>query len=199
MAEAALQHDFVSVEDYLAAEETSDIRHEYLGGLVYAMSGTTRAHNTILGNLFTVVGSHLKRSGCSVYFSDIRVNFRIRDDEYFYYPDLVVTCDPRDTHPRFVRHPKLIIEVLSESTRRIDQREKLFAYSTIPSLEEYLLVEQGEPAVRIHRRRRDWSREELVGATEVLHLDSLELNVPLSAIYDGIPRGTQDSLSRASE
>ncbi|MCP5516961.1 MAG: Uma2 family endonuclease [Verrucomicrobiales bacterium] len=199
MAEAALQHDFVSVEDYLAAEEASETRHEYLGGLVYAMSGTTRAHNTILMNLAMLIRPALKAGPCQLYAVDILVNFRIREDEYFYYPDLVVTCDPRDTHPRFVRHPKLIVEVLSGSTRRIDEREKFLAYTTLPSLEEYVLVEQEQPAVRIHRRSRDWCREELADITAILHLDSLSLDVPLAGVYEGVPRGAEDRPSRAGE
>src|SRR6266508_990801 len=125
--EAVVQNDYVSVEDYLAAEEKSDIRHEYLGGFVYAMAGETRAHNTITGNLYVAIHQHLRGGPCKLYVNDIRVNFLLQQDEYYYYPDLVVTCDPRDTHPRFIRRPKLLIEISSESTERIDRREKFFA------------------------------------------------------------------------
>src|SRR5947207_8698456 len=115
----AVQSDFVPVAEYLAAEERSEVRHEYLGGLVYAMAGETRPHNTISLNLATVLRQRLK-DPCKLYMSGFRVNFELRHDEYYYYPDVVVTCDPSDNEPRVVRYPKLIIEVLSESTERVD-------------------------------------------------------------------------------
>lgn len=111
--QAAVKQDLVSVEEYLAAEELSEVRHEYLGGVVYAMAGETRAHNTIVLNLAGALRQHLRGRRCKLYVSDIRGNLDLRDDEYYYYPDVVVTCDPKDDHPRFVRHPKLIIEVAS--------------------------------------------------------------------------------------
>ena len=117
--QTAARTDFIRVEDYLEGEKTSQVRHEYLGGLVYAMAGETRNHNTITLNLAVALRQHLKGRPCQLYMSDIRVNFDLRGDEYFYYPDLVVACNPRDTHKRFVKHPKLIIEVLSESTERV--------------------------------------------------------------------------------
>src|SRR5947207_13385287 len=98
------------------------------------MAGETRAHNTIALNLATSIRQRLK-GPCKLYMSGVRVNFQIREDEYYYYPDIVVTCDSRENDIRFVRYPKLIIEVLSESTERVDRREKFFAYTTIESLE----------------------------------------------------------------
>src|SRR5580704_10861451 len=81
--QTAAKNDFISVEDYLAAEEASDVRHEYLGGLVYAMAGETVAHNLICQNLLINIRSHLKGKPCQVYIGNVRVNFDIRDDEYF--------------------------------------------------------------------------------------------------------------------
>ncbi|HEX3719468.1 MAG TPA: Uma2 family endonuclease [Verrucomicrobiae bacterium] len=184
--QTAVKNDLVSVEDYLAAEETSEIRHEYLGGLVYAMAGETTTHNQIVGNLYLAIRNHLKNKPCRVYMSDIRVNFDIRDDEYFYYPDIVVTCDKRDTHPRFVRHPRLIIEVLSESTERIDKREKFFAYTGMPSLDEYVLVAQNAPEITLFRRSSDWKAEKISGTKATASLRSLKLSLPLSAVYEGV-------------
>ena len=137
----AVRSDYVAVEEYLAAEEKSEVRHEYLGGLVYAMAGETRAHNTIALNIATSIRQQLK-TPCKLYMSGVRVNFELRQDEYYYYPDVMVTCDPRDKDPRVVRYPKLIIEVLSETTERVDRREKFFAYTSIESLEEYALISQ---------------------------------------------------------
>ena len=110
----------------------------------------------------------------------------MRNDEYFYYPDIVVTCDKRDTHPRFVRRPKLILEVLSESTERVDKREKFFAYTSISSLEEYVLVSQAAKEVTVFGRSRGWKAEKVSGAKAKVPLASLKLTLPLSAIYEGV-------------
>jgi Uma2 family endonuclease len=182
--QTATQNEFVSVEDYLAAEEASDVRHEYLGGLVYAMAGETRCHNRIVGNLYSAIGSRLRSRSCAIYFSDIRVNLDLRNDEYYYYPDIVVTCDKRDTHARFVRYPKLIIEVLSESTERTDKREKFFAYTSIPSLEEYILVSQAGPELTVFRRANKWAAEKVSGLKSKVTFQSLKVCLPVSAIYE---------------
>lgn len=184
--QTAVQNDYVTVEDYLAAEEVSDVRHEYLGGLVYAMAGETRDHNQIAQNLLVSLRGHIKGGPCKLYMSDIRVNFDLRNDEYYYYPDIVVTCDKRDTHKRFVHHPKLIIEVLSESTERVDKREKFFAYTKIASLEEYVLVAQTSQEVTVFRRAQHWKAEKISGAKARLALQSLKLSLPLTAIYEGV-------------
>lgn len=184
--EPARRTDSVTVADYLAAEETSDVRHEYLGGLVYAMAGETRVHNTIALNLALALRQHLRGGGCRVYMSDIRVNLNLRDDAYYYYPDLVVTCDPRDTDPRFVRHPKLLIEVMSPSTERVDKREKFFAYTTIESLEEYVLIAQSPPEVTVYRCAEGWRAVKIGGLEASVPLKSLSVEVPLAAVYEGL-------------
>ncbi|MBE0540771.1 MAG: Uma2 family endonuclease [Verrucomicrobia bacterium] len=184
--QAAEKADFVSATDYLAAEESSQIRHEYLGGLVYAMAGETLAHNLISQNLLLQIRRKTKGGPCRVFISDVRVNFHLRTDEYYYYPDIVVTCDKRDTHPRFVRYPKLIIEVISESTERVDRREKFFAYTSIESLQEYILVSQASREATVFRRARHWKAERITGAKAALRLDSLRAKVPLAAIYEGV-------------
>jgi Uma2 family endonuclease len=186
MNTAAVQSDWVSVEDYLAAEERSETRHEYLGGFVYAMSGGTRRHNTLCGNLYLSLRRHVKGGPCQVYMSDVRVNLFWGRDEYYYYPDLVVTCDARDTHPRFVHHPVLLIEVLSESTRRVDQREKLFAYRTLESLREYVLVEPDRQEVTVFRRDTEWAPEVVKGESATLSLASLQCELPLKQVYEGV-------------
>ncbi|MBC8094646.1 MAG: Uma2 family endonuclease [Akkermansiaceae bacterium] len=184
--QTATQSDPVTVADYLAAEETSEVRHEYLGGLIYAMAGETLTHNQITGNIYLALRQHFKGKPCRVFMSDIRVNFHIREDEYYYYPDIVVTCDSRDTHPRFVNFPKLIVEVLSDSTERVDKREKFFAYTTIASLEEYVLVSQSGFEVTVFRRANGWQSEKISGPEATLLLASLPATVPLSAIYEGV-------------
>lgn len=184
--QTAVQRDFVTVEDYLAAEETSQVRHEYLGGDVFEKEGETKQHNQIVGNLICELHPLLKNRSEKLYAIDIRVNFHLRDDEYFYYPDMVVTCDKRDTHPRFIRYPKLIIEVHSESTGRVDKREKFFAYTSIESLEEYVLVAQDPREVTVFRRAKHWKAEQISGVRAALTLESLGVKLSLAAIYEGV-------------
>jgi len=184
--QTATQNDFITTEDYLASEESSDVRHEYLGGMVYAMAGASRDHNIIALNLAVFLRQHLQGGPCKIHMSDIRVNFKIRDDEYYYYPDIVVTCDKRDTHPRFVRHPNLIIEVSSPSTERIDRREKFLAYTTIDSLDEYVLVPQTGSEITVFRRANGWRVEKLSGENAELTLTSLQAALPRAAVYEGI-------------
>ena len=184
--QTAARNEFASVEDYLAAEAASEVRHEYLGGQVYAMAGETRDHNQIVQNVGFALRQHLRGGPCKLYLSDIRVRFDLRKDEYYYYPDLVVTCDTRDTHPRFVRHPKLIIEVLSENTERIDKGEKFFVYTSIASLEEYVLIAQARPEVDVFRRSGEWKAERVSGAWAEISLQSLKVSLPLSVIYEGV-------------
>jgi Uma2 family endonuclease len=118
--------------------------------------------------------------------SDIRVNFDLRNDEYYYYPDIVVTCDKRDTHKRFIHYPKLIVEVLSDSTERVDKREKFFAYTSVASLDEYMLVSQASKEVTVFRRASDWKVENVSGTKAKITLQSVRVALPLSAIYEGV-------------
>lgn len=185
--QAATQSDFVTVEDYLAREEASETRHEYLGGLVYAMAGETAAHNRVKGNLYSRILNHLGSGPCKTFIGDLRVNFQIRGDEYYYYPDVVVTCDKRDTHDLFVQFPKLIIEVASPSTERIDRREKFFAFTSIETLEEYVLVPQQKGGeFTVFRKANNWREEKIVSDIGELRLDSLQLTIPRTAVYEGI-------------
>lgn len=184
--QVAAQPDFVPIEDYLATEAQSHVRHEYLGGRVYAMAGETRVHNTLTLNLALLLRSHLRREACHLYASDIRVNLSLREESYYYYPDVVVTCDPRDSHPRWIHYPKLIVEVLSESTERTDRREKFFAYTTMESLEEYVLVAQSPPEVTVFRRGNNWRAERTVGKEATVRLESLQCEFRLAAVYEGV-------------
>ncbi len=184
--EATARNDFVSVEDYLAAEEASEVCREYFGGLVYAKADEIRAHNQIVGNLCVAVRQHLRGGPCKLYLSDIRVNLSIRDDACFYYPDLVVTCDPRDTDPRFVRHPRMIIEVMPSSMERGDKREKFFTYTTLESLEDDALVAQTPPEVTLFRRTEGWRAVKVAGPDAHIPLASLQFTLPLAAINEGL-------------
>jgi Uma2 family endonuclease len=175
----------LSVEDYLEGEKTSQVRHEYIAGQVYAMAGGSRAHNTISLNLATHLRSHVRGGPCRVYIADVKV--RIDAADLFYYPDVVVSCDAGDTQDFFLTRPCLIVEVTFPSIEAIDRREKLHAYQTLDSLREYVLLAQDE--VKAHVYRRDdlgtWWVETLT-ETDELKMESVGLNTPLLELYEDI-------------
>jgi Uma2 family endonuclease len=185
--ETALETSFLTVSDYLAGEEVSDVRHEYVAGVVYAMAGTSVAHNTIAGNLFAALHTHLRGGKCRVYISDIKARLLIGNNDVFYYPDVMVSCDPRETATHFAEYPTLIIEVLSETTERIDRHEKFWSYTQIETLQEYVLVSQDKMEVTIFRRAQDWKAETLNRTEQEIRLDSVKFTMPAGAIYEGVP------------
>jgi len=175
----------VPVVDYLAGEEASEVRHEYLGGEVRALAGDSLDHNLLAGNLCWAFRTHLRGTSTRVFMEGVKVNLSLHTDDYFYYPDVMVGCDPRDTHRLFLRHPTLLVEVLSPDTERVDRREKLFAYTTaLETLEEYVLVAQHRREVTVHRRASHW-KPEVISAGQVT-FQSLALTLPLDAIYEGV-------------
>ncbi len=140
----------LSVEEYLALEEKSEVRHEYVAGYIFAMAGATDAHNVIAINVATILRPHLRRSGCRVYMVDMKV--RVEAVDAFYYPDVMVTCEPFEAKSVFKSRPILLVEVLSPGTELTDRREKLSAYFKLESLVEYVLISQDEKRVEIYRR-----------------------------------------------
>jgi Uma2 family endonuclease len=184
--EAIQNSVFVTVEEYLTGERQSDIRHEYLGGAVYAMAGASRDHNIAAGNIFSALHTHLRGKPCQVFMADIKVRLQIGIDDIFYYPDVLVTCDPRDTDRYFSRFPKVLIEVLSPETERTDRREKFLSYTQIETLEEYVLVAQDKIAVTVFRRANEWQPAIANKPDLQLRLPSLEFAIPLNAVYEGV-------------
>lgn len=154
--------DWVSSDDYLEGERHSEIKHEYSGGVVTAMTGAGRKHELVAGNLFASIHAHLRGKGCRAFKSDMKVRAEVIGEDIFYYPDVMVACDPEDKDPYFVRKPKLIIEVLSDNASR-DRIEKFLVYQRIPSLEEYVVVSQHpeRAEVTIFRRKDGWEPGEL--------------------------------------
>jgi Uma2 family endonuclease len=171
----------VSVEDYLAGELHSEIRHEYVDGQVYAMGGASRSHGLIVNALAFALTPAARQKHCQLFTSDMKLRLNIADKTVFYYPDLLLSCAPDDRQNYFSEQPCLIVEVLSNSTERIDRREKLLAYQTLPSLREYVLVAQNARRVEVYRRTNDW-KAEYFDAGEI-RLDCLESSVSVDAIY----------------
>src|SRR5215510_6076259 len=128
---AALKLNLVSVEDYLAGELVSPIKHEYLGGVVYAMAGARNVHYIISTNLLVALGSRLKGKRCRPFNSDTKVRIRLPSHFRFYYADTTVVCRPNPQTDSFQDEPAALFEVISNRTRRIDEGEKKDAYLTI--------------------------------------------------------------------
>ena len=176
----------LNVAEYLEGEQHSEVRHEYIGGLVYPMAGASDEHNTISLNLASAILVHLRGKSCRVFMADSKVRLQTDADDIFYYPDLMVACDPRDTNRFFKKYPCVQVEVLSESTERIDRREKFLSYTQTETLEEYILVAQDKMEVTLYRRANQWHPEILKTATQSLPLASIDFSIPLASIYEGV-------------
>jgi Uma2 family endonuclease len=178
-----------TAEEYLQLEQTSEIRHEYFGGQVFAMSGGSKQHNIISGNIYSGLRSHLRGGSCNVFMADMKVRIELanQNKNIFYYPDVIVSCDSQDKERFFLNYPCLIIEVLSPSTELIDKREKLVNYRTLESLQEYVLVSQDEIKVEVYRQdnQGNWLMQTL-GKDDELRLDSISLILTMADIYEDV-------------
>jgi Uma2 family endonuclease len=178
--------DYLSEEEYLTLEEASDVKHEYIDGMIYAMAGATDAHVTISLNMAASLRSHLRGSGCRAYMADMKVKVARR--RRFFYPDVMVTCDGRDRDQiNHKSHPCLIIEVLSDSTEAFDRGDKFTAYQSIETLQEYVLINAKRPRVDCFRRNEEglWVlRSYELGSK--LELTSVDLSISLDDIYEDV-------------
>ena len=184
---AAEKLNLISVEDYLAGELISPVKHEYLGGVVYAMAGARNAHNLIASNTLVALGSLLRGLRCRPFNSDTKIRIRLPAQVRFYYPDASVICRPNPQTDSFQDEPAALFEVLSRRTRRLDEGEKKDAYQTIPSLNVYVLLEQESPAAVVFRRtERGFVREVYRGLDAVVPLREIEIDLPLAEVYEGV-------------
>ena len=175
----------MTFEEYLEFEEHSRIRHEYIAGEIFAMTGVTKRHNLIAGSFYHAFAMHLKGGPCSTYISDVKVKLQVNRDNHVYYPDVMVVCDRHPEEDRYVANPKLIVEVLSTSTAGVDRHEKRIAYREIATLEEYVIAAQESIEVTVHRRAQDWRPVVLDSMESILELHSIGMTLPLQRIYEG--------------
>ena len=171
-------HFYITEAEYLDGEHYNDIKHEYIYGDVYAMTGASRNHNTLTNTIARLLGNHLEQTPCSVFSSDMKV----KTDHCFFYPDVLVVCDDEQGHDYYTEKPVIIVEVLSKTTRRNDKTTKMTAYKNIPSLQEYVLIEQDCVDVEICRRENGWCSEHYFLGDEVT-FNTLELSVSVADIY----------------
>jgi Uma2 family endonuclease len=198
-------------EEYLKFEEKSEIRHEFVDGEVFAMTGTTKDHERISINLVVKLEPHLRGTGCRVFTSHIKVH--VATANCFYYPDLLVTCEQQEKHSGkdvLTSAPSLIIEILSRSTSSIDRREKRMNYARLDSLQEYILISQRRCLVECYRKQSDasWTvdkfgkGEELIlhsmpGAPFCIQVDEIYYDVDISdtpTVQEGADFDDEDSI-----
>lgn len=181
----SLQHNLaiapISEADYLAQEQYSLVKHEYVDGYIYAMSGAKAAHNRISGNIYAAIHAHLRGTPCQSYASDMKIKIGSR----FYYPDVMVDCGHVDDDSVYTETAVLIIEVLSKSTRKNDRQSKRLAYLQLDTLQEYVLIEQDFVDVEVQRRSNGWQSEHYFLGEE-LTLSSIGLTVAVADIYERV-------------
>lgn len=181
-----VKHSKLSPEEYLTQEEKALVKHEYINGEVYEMAGASSAHVTISLNIASLLKIHLKGSNCRVFISDMKV--RVERLNVFYYPDVIVTCDEKDRELNYYKKaPKIIIEVLSESTESFDRGDKFADYRTIETLEEYVLISQTKKRVDLFSRK-NYNSWELTSFSEGENftLNSINLNCAVLDLYEDI-------------
>ena len=186
MIAAKEQERYFTPEEYFAWEEQQEEKHELIDGRVYAMTGGTRNHSDIAGNFLAIIKPHLRGSGCKTYNSDCRVN--IFNTRNYVYPDLSVTCDPRDnSSTQYIAYPCLIVEVLSDSTEAYDRGKKFERYRCNPSLIDYVLVSSDEMAIDIYHKNAagDWVILSYREGDRV-ELKSIGLSLPIEQFYEEI-------------
>lgn len=180
-----LADHYVTPADYLVGEERSDRKHEYLAGVVYAMAGAGEAHNVIGANLHGSLWQQLRNRRCRSLAADYKVRIQTRAAEFYYYPDVMIDCAEFKADSQYAEEPRVIFEVLSRDTERIDRHEKWSHYQTLPSLDVYVLVDQFKLAVTAYRRAAgEWTQELLIRPEAVLDLPTVDCSLPLAVIYE---------------
>lgn len=182
----------LDIDSFLAFEVDSPDKHEYVRGEVFAMVGVSLRHGRIAANLVESMNAATRGGPCRVYPSDVKV--RIDAADAVFYPDVVVSCDPRDKGPHALIHPRLVVEILSPSTAAYDRGQKFAAYRQLASLEEVALVESAHMAVDVFRRAEGgkWVLTAFQAGDTVV-FESIDAHVPMAAIYDRLPPEEPDA------
>ena len=183
----ALQLRTVSVTEYLEGEARATVKHEYVGGRVFAMAGGRFRHNLIATNVTAELHAQLRGTPCHAINSDNKVRIDTASHSLFYYPDASVVCGDDIRPGSFQDRPRLVVEVISERTRRTDEGEKLQAYTSLPSVTDYLLVEQSTAAAVLHHRvEGGFERQVILGMKGIVELPSIRARLSLAEIYAGV-------------
>lgn len=184
---ASPQNAYLTAEEYLQREKNTPVKHEYINGEIYAMAGATDTHVTIAGNIFALLLSHLRGSGCRVYISDMKA--RIESKNRFYYPDVMVTCEEKDReNTTYKKFPRLIIEVLSDSTEAFDRGDKFVDYQSLETLQEYVLINSNKARIECFRRTEKnlWMLQFYTEADRQFQFSSIDFSGTIDDIYEEV-------------
>ena len=168
----------LNVKNYLSGELISEVKHEFIDGYLVAMAGASANHERLSGNLYRKFGNHLEDKPCEPFGSDMKVKVASN----FFYPDVMVDCNFDESEPYFTDSPIIIVEVLSQSTRKKDRTTKRFTYLNLLSLQEYVLIEQDFVDIEVMRRKDDWCSKHYFLGDEVI-FESIDLTLPIADIY----------------
>lgn len=176
-----------SAEDYLAWEARQTEKHEFVGGEVFAMAGASDAHVTLSLNLASLLRAHLRGTPCRTYIADMKLHVAAADA--YFYPDVFVTCSAADAlRPQDKAEPVLVAEVLSPTTAAYDRGAKFAAYRSLPSLQEYVLIDPESPGVEVYRR--DASNHWVLypyGPQDAAEFASVGLTLPVAQVFEDVP------------
>jgi Uma2 family endonuclease len=180
---------YITPEDYLAFERKAETKNEYVNGEIFAMTGASRKHNLIVGNISGELREQLKGKPCEVYPGEMRV--KAAASRAYVYPDVVVVCEEPDMEDDYfdtLLNPTLVVEVLSKSTESYNRLAKSAYYRTIESLVEYLLVSQEEYRVEQYIKQGDgrWLLSDVRSLESALELKSIGCSLTLRGLYDRV-------------
>ena len=188
------QPQFMTPQQYLDWEAQQPLKYEYIDGQVFAMTGGTIPHNDIALNLASALKAHLRGQGCKVQMADAKVG--VSQNGPFHYPDVMVTCDPRDQRARqVIYHPCLLVEVLSPGTEAVDRGRKFRHYRRIDTLKEYVLMDADRYSVECYRLNEKGNWELTVYSLEEptadpsdleVHFTSVDFHCPISLLYENV-------------
>lgn len=184
MTAIAKTADLISPEEYLEGERAAQTRHEYVAGRVFAMAGASKDHNRIAGNLHTELALKLRGGPCEAFMNDLKLRIPEPANVY-YYPDVLIACDPEDNAKYYVEHPSYVFEVISPDTERVDRREKMLAYREISGIKGYVILEQDQiQATMMRPATEGWKTEIIRGGEALLKLPDLKIEISLARIYE---------------
>ncbi|WNB76387.1 Uma2 family endonuclease [Methylomonas koyamae] len=185
---AVLQQTRYTAEEYLSLERSTLIKSEFHDGQIYTMTGASREHNLISGNIYRELSQQLKSRPCEAYINEMRV--KATEARSYHYPDIAVVCGKpefEDAQVDTLLNPMLLIEVLSPSTEAYDRGGKFAHYRKIPSLREYLLVMQDQPGIERYLRQGEvWILSETLGLEASVALESIDCRLSLREVYDKV-------------
>ena len=171
----------LSADEYLQGEQTALVKHELIDGVAYAMAGASKSHQRISGNILASLHVHLQNQLCEPFGGDVKV--KVGDD--FFYPNAMVVCEDVSENPYYTESPTILVEVLSPSTRRMDQTLKRRKYQTIPSLQELVLIEQDVVDIEVCRRSEGWRSQHYFLGDEMT-FESIGVTLSVVDIYQRV-------------